>query len=1596
MSRKNWSRLLVIPFLAVFMASMLFTIPVRADDATPPPANPPASTGSGAVTDQSSAPASPSASSGSGNASDPTSAPAEPAADNSDTTKPTSAPANADTTNPTSAPAAASTDVASTDPSATPAAPTATDPGTTAVNPSPSPDISSADTNGSTSQALSQVPTGTDVVVVDNAGKSVPLASQEAAKIIATGDPVWCPTGVLPGSVKCSSAFTTFTGNTASSDAGLISVLTGKTVSGTIWISSSYNSSLENDPTVTLNGLSLGSTANYALILKGGWSGTLGDGTTNPAAPSTFTVPLSIINWNADVTLSDIQIMSVTTGDGLTVSTTKNIALTRVRSTGSTTGKGAVLNNSGGTTGTVTITSSQFENNFLDGLDVISKGAITLNSVTANGNGSGVSGVGANLNNSGGTGAVAISSSQFNTNNVNGLVVTSKGAITLNTVTANLNVTGYGANLDNSGGTAPVTITSITSNQFNTNQLDGLDILSKGAITLSSLTAAGNIAGIGANLNNPTSLGTVTITSGTFNTNHLDGLDVINKGAITLNSVAANGNTTGDGTKLDNTSGTGTVSITSGTFNVNGLHGLEVNSNGAITTKTLTANGNIAGAGVSLINSVSSSAQPVTVAGTNTFTGNFLDGLNVESNGLITVNSVTATGNDTSNQAPGPFGVFLTNSINAGFSSGISMTGTALLPNVISGNYYDGLYVFSNGPISLNYIQANNNTHGVGAFISNNTASGPQPVTISGINQFNTNGLGGLIVYSNGIITTNNLTADGNGSLTTDSTGNGVYLDNCNYNTTNCVGFARAISVLGNNQFDGNFNDGLNVQSLGGVITVNNIEANGNGTVSLNGVGAYLANDNSTLQSAVNITSNNVNGNVFNGNFDSGLEVFSNGAIMANHVTADSTVNTTANGFGAYLDNCDSLSSSCQSPAAQPVTLTGLNEFSNNPSNGLVIESRGVITLNNITADTNGNTSANFGVGALLQNNFNNSTSGVTLAGTNVFNGNYGTYISPVSPYTVYLYGGLAVLSKGVIGASNLTANSNTHGDGVYLNNSYAGVSRSVTLTGINTFNTNGYNGLHIESFGNIIASNLNATGNGNGTFGINGSGAFLKNNFFVSPVLSTGTVTLTGTNIFTGNEDYGLEVASNGAITISNLTADSTVKNDGAYLINTSAPGAQPVTLTGSNIFTDNQNYGLQIFTNGAITISNLTADSTVTNDGAFLDNTTAVGAQPVTLTGSNAFNYNHFYGLNINSNGAITVSSLTAVGNTTGYGAWLENDIPGFASNVTLSGSDLFIDNNLGGLVVSSLGAISMNTTSLTATGNGAGGDPLSGSDNGVYLINYLALKPMPITVKGMNFFDNNHGIGLLLYSKGAITAGNLTSSNNQNGYGVQLYNNVGGAAGNVTLTGNNVFYGNGKDGLTVSSVGAITISNIVANANGQLGGPHLFYGIDLTNTSAVNLGVIISGTNILNENYSGGMRVRTNGTITVNNVTAMGNTGNGATLDNSTGLPTVGVTFTGANFFEDNIGGDGLNITSHGKVTLTKITADGNSLDGLDVTTPLTLTLTCGSYTNNTLYGINLNTNGITTIIGAVLSGNHLGDSVHQTGTATPVIVRTCTLP
>ncbi len=162
-----------------------------------------------------------------------------------------------------------------------------------------------------------------------------------------------------------------------------------------------------------------------------------------------------------------------------------------------------------------------------------------------------------------------------------------------------------------------------------------------------------------------------------------------------------------------------------------------------------------------------------------------------------------------------------------------------------------------------------------------------------------------------------------------------------------------------------------------------------------------------------------------------------------------------------------------------------------------------------------------------------------------------------------------------------------------------------------NTFNNNGITGLEAYSNGNILMSNLTANGNpGEPAFGgpQNTGGVYLDNWSMTSvPV----TVTLTGNNTFNGNGYYdyyddlyfgdGLLVYSDGAITVSNLTANDNREN-GAYLDNWDREKLnmpRNITLTGVNTFLNNgadgfgnNSNGLVFYASGAASLTEIMAD--------------------------------------------------------------------------------------------------------------------------------------------------------------------------------------------------------------------------------------------------------------------------------------------------------------------------------------------------------------------------------------------------------------------
>jgi putative surface-exposed virulence protein len=1332
----------------------------------------------------------------------------------------------------------------------------------------PSDDASASDeaADASTVDLLAELPDGTTVAVVDAQGEPVPLVSNEAETIVAGGDPIWCP-----ASVKAPTPLANGCTNTYDSFQNLLDDLPTHQAAypsdGVIWFADNYDSgAVDLGLNFTLNGGSTFATmSNFKLTLRGGWSGDPGSKVITPLDPENLLVGtefngrLAILNWNNDVTLSDIEFTGTSGTYALQVTQATNspgsITLTRVVSHNNT-AQGAFLDSHSGT-GKVSVSASQFNDNSLTGLTVNSKGAITLADVVASGNGDN----GAYLFNgdTDATGAITLTgASTFNENDSYGLIAESNGVITANDLTARDNGIGssYGSGVDlrndNTASAASPGIKLTGMNVFTGNYDAGLVIQSYGAIALNSIYANSNLHSSGVSASNTGTTAAampVTITgTNSMRYNGYDGLSVYSTGKITLNNLTANGNDQ-SGASLINTYGSyvsdvvltganafhdnanyglylesdGAISAAnlaadrngsygaylynsdaatakavtltgSNTFHANASTNLQIQSKGAITVSNLTASGSTSGSGAGLYNNTATTPQKVTLSGTNVFEDNYTHGLWVTSKGAISTSNLSATGNGI--LASSGHGAHLDNSIaDPDSAQPVTLTGISLT----SGNYSTGLWIQSKGNITAANVTSSGSINDQGARLYNVTLEATGGITLTGTNIFNENHTTGLGIESSGLIKLNNLTASGN----VDAFGAVIV------NTDAAADAPKDILLTGTNVFNDNYSDGVYLRS-DGAITLSSVSASGNGTGSGSGNGLYADNSSGALPKAITLSGSYS----LVGNDGFGLYTNSLGAIKVNNLTASEN-----SGMGAYFYNASVA-------AVGGVTLTGATTLRDNGTYGMTVDSRGAVSAANLAATGNGS----FGV--YLVNTHAAADAGaatVTFSGTNVFsdNGSQGLYISTLRAVTL----------------SNVTASGNLGALGAEIYNFYANASGGVTLSGANRFEDNRSAGLLVRSKGAITVSAVTASGNGTGGAG----GGISLDNYNADPPQA---IKLTGTNVFYDNHGTGLYAYSKGAITTSSLTASRNINGFGADLGN--SDGTAGVTLTGTNTFEDNGYGGLNVVTKGAISLSSVTANrngATGGYSGALLWNHGGATLQPIKLTGTNTFNDNQSRGLDVQSVGAITISNLTASRNGS-HGASLVNNFSSSATgSVTLSGTNVFDDNNDVGLRVLSYGAIAVN--SVTANGNYYGAD----------LQNTGGATPQAIKITGTNAFHENDSQGLHAVSAGAISANNLLARGNASGSGASLS----GVAG-VTLTGTNLFNDNSSRGLDIVSSGAVSLANVTADNNGNRG-------ISITGPASSITVTCASVTN----NGSNGLWAETSGLLRLIGHLSSGNGGN-----------------------------------------------------------------------------------------------------------------------
>ncbi len=660
-----------------------------------------------------------------------------------------------------------------------------------------------------------------------------------------------------------------------------------------------------------------------------GYNGADLDNTDGTALVNITNAAFPLYEWGEIIPVRDFNSNNAT---GLLIKSNGAVSVTSVLAFGN--GQyGVNIDNepaSGTAAPNVTLTNGRYVANGDTGLEVIPEGAITAKNIGSAwnsniGNATAV-GNGAHLVSNGLGKAISISNNLSTPNNyipgfensaADGLVIDSRGAVTLTNVTATYNEYGYGVNVDNSDGLGNLTINNI---YLSDNGNDGLHANIKGAISLNKAVSEYN-GGLGAYLQNDSvTVGTPGVTinnvlpiigmdSPGFNGNGDVGLQVISLGIISLTNVTANNNSS-SGASLQNYNGFTDIKVNNSMFDGNGHYGLSTLTRGNISFVKGSASENSA-KGASLETYPGALIKNIIVTSV-TLNSNYGTGLYIRNNGSITLTSVQASGNYGENG-------FLDYAKGADLNNEAGSGNITIKNGDFIGNNNTGLLIGSNGNVTLTSTHADDNSE-IGASIGSD--SDPvKVVAISGMSTFNRNGDSGLEIYSSGAITLTNVNSAGNG-------GYGAYLRNT-YGT-----LPANVSLLGTlstwtNWFSNNDDEGLHIETNGAVV-VNKLDASDNAQY-----GVFIDNRSGTG----NVT---INTGWYNNNSDTGLILRTKGTVLINSLTASDNIN----GAGATINNDYDTS------GTKSVTINK-STFNGNSANGLEIGSYGNIIINNITASNN-------------------------------------------------------------------------------------------------------------------------------------------------------------------------------------------------------------------------------------------------------------------------------------------------------------------------------------------------------------------------------------------------------------------------------------------------------------------------------------------------------------------------------------------------------------------------------------------------------------------------------------------------------------------
>ena len=468
---------------------------------------------------------------------------------------------------------------------------------------------------------------------------------------------------------------------------------------------------------------------------------------------------------------------------------------------------------------------------------------------------------------------------------------------------------------------------------------------------------------------------------------------------------------------------------------------------------------------------------------------------------------------------------------------------------------------------------------------------------------------------------------------------------------------------------------------------------------------------------------------------------------------------------------------------------------------------------------------------------------------------------------------GLSINSKANILVENFTASGNMGGHALFLTNSDGSGSVTVktTLPGwMNTIdgNTNG-NGLYISSRGAISVSNVLSSDNGQ-------SGFQLSNN--AAPAMLPITVT---NSIASGNGYFGLNLYTRGLATFNNVDAFDhvTAGYDGAIIDTTAGTGGVTIKAPAGQVneFYNNDYRGINISTYGVVSISDVKSYSNGTY-GVYIYSSPAIGTPAVSLTRVTTTGNVLNSGIYISALGPISLTNVTSSDNTNGYGAYINN-----ASSLGVPGvsvrNSVFNNNKYDGLSISSKGAVYLSV--ITANDNlfsGLNVDNCSWNGSACDGVGAITLTA---PAKSENKFIGNTYNGLGLYSFGTITIVNTRAeSNGTTGWFVS--NNYPNSIGNIIVTASagqfNHSHLNGQtgsgNGISLNSFGVVSVSRVIVEMNNG-------YGMQISNDGALTPKAATVADSTFNGNEGTGLTVYSLGLVTLRGVVSTNNSMNYAAI-------------------------------------------------------------------------------------------------------------------